>query len=247
MTSGAGELQGRLASDLIVLQQNLERPGLWASAGRLLAVYGKTTAAADEAIRWYRLAAVAADRSEQDDTRVWVRARAALALAYEAAALPIAEDFAEQAIAISGGRPSLGLLNALVARAHVHGARGRLASAMRADDEARRVFDLVGSAEQISDFAVPEWRMGVFRSMLYARLGHPRAIEAQDTVDRTRPKELVRFGTHVELHRALMLARAGDRAEGIAQARKAMAALPPERHSLSLRLMLAEVERARPI
>jgi hypothetical protein len=174
---------------------------------------------------------------------VWVRARAALALAYEGAALEVAENFADQAIALAAGRPSLGLLNALMARAHVYGARGQLVPAMRADDAARRIFDVVGSAEQVSDFAVPEWRMATFRSMLYARLGHPRAVEAQDTADRARPAELPRFATHIELHRALMLSRSGDRDQGIAYARRAMAALPPERHSLSLRLMLAEVER----
>lgn len=246
MIDGAAEVQRVLAGDLVVIQQQLEQPRLWAAAARMVAVYGKTTSDAAEAIGWYRLAAVLADRSEDDDTRVWVRARAAIALAYEGAASPVAQDFADQAVALAAGRPSLGLLNAHMARAHVHGSRGDLASAIRADDAARRVFDRVASDELVSDFAVPEWRMATFRSMLYARLGHPRGVEAQETADRTRPATLPRFATHIELHRGLALVRAGDRTEGIALARRAMAALPPERHSLSLRLMLAEVERAKP-
>jgi hypothetical protein len=52
-------------------------------------------------------------------------------------------------------------------------------------EEALRVFDLVGSAEQISDFAVPEWRLHTFASMLWSRLGdEPRAVAA-----RTQPTE----------------------------------------------------------
>jgi hypothetical protein len=244
MVDGAATVQQRLAGDLVVIQQQLEKPGLWAAAARMLAVYGKTTADAPTAIQWYHTAALAADRSGDDDTRVWVRGRAALALAYEAAALPVASDLADQALAIADGRPSLGLLNALMARAHVLGARGESKAAMRADDAGRRVFDLVGSAEQVSDFAIPEWRMETFRSMLYARLGHPRGLTAQEAADRTRPATLPRFATHIELHRGLMMVRSGDPSEGVAYARRAMDALPPERHSLSLRLMLAEVERA---
>jgi hypothetical protein len=40
-----------------------------------------------------------------------------------------------------------------------------------------------------------------------------------------------------------MLVRSGDVATGVDHARTALAALPPERHSLSLRMMLDEVER----
>ena len=123
MEVGAGELQSRLAGDLVVLQQHLERPQLWAAAARLMTVYGKTLPSNDGrkgAITWYRMAAVAADRSGDPAARVWVRGRAALALAYEGAALPFARDVADQALALDE-RPSLGRLNALVAKAHVAG------------------------------------------------------------------------------------------------------------------------------
>ena len=39
-----------------------------------------------------------------------------------------------------------------------------------------------------------------------------------------------------------MLARAGDRTGGIATARSALDALPPEKHSLTLRMLMSEVE-----
>lgn len=243
MQVGASELQTRLAGDLVVVQQHLGTPVMWGVAARMLTTYGKTTGEADEAVRWYRLAAVAADRSGDTDLRVWVRGRAALALGYEGARLPVAHDLAEQAIALSD-QASLGRLNALMARAHVAGIRGDRASALRDLDQARRVFDRAGSHEQISDFAVPEWRMATFTSMLLSRLGDPRAVEAQDAADATRPATLPRFATHIEMHRGLMMAKAGDRAGGVTYAREALSALPPERHSQSLRLMLAEVERA---
>ena len=247
MEVGAGELQSRLAGDLVVLQQHLERPQLWAAAARLMTVYGKTLPSNDGrkgAITWYRMAAVAADRSGDPAARVWVRGRAALALAYEGAALPFARDVADQALALDE-RPSLGRLNALVAKAHVAGFAGDRGTAVPILDEARRVFDVVGSSEQISDFAVPEWRFHTFVSMLLSRLGDPRAVDEQEAADRTRPATLPRFATHIELHRGLMMAKAGDVAGGIGYARSALAKLPPERHSLSLRLMTAEIERVK--
>jgi hypothetical protein len=244
MTVGAEALRTRLGTDLLALQQHLETPAMWGNAARMLTTYGKTTPDSREAVQWYRLAAMLADRSGDIDTMVWVRSRAALALAYEGAEVPIAANLAEHALALSE-RPTLGRLNALVARAHVAAARGDEAGAIRADDEARRVFDRVASPEQISDFAVPEWRMATFRSMLYARLGHvKRGEEAQATADQTRPPTLPRFATHIELHRALMLVRARSVADGVGAARAAMARLPVERQSLSLRLMLAEIEAA---
>ncbi|MFV2019842.1 helix-turn-helix domain-containing protein [Micromonospora sp. LOL_023] len=242
MSVGAGELQERLASDLVVLQQQLGTPTMWGLAARFLSVYGKTTGEAREAIRWYRMAAVAADRSGDTTVRVWVRGRAALALGYEGAALAVAQDLADQALTLTE-RPSLGRLNALMAKAQMAGVRGERAAALAHLDTARRVFDQIGSTELISDFAVPEWRMATFTSMLLARLGDPSAIDAQEWSDRTRPASLARFATHIEMHRGLMLVRFGDQAEGIRYARSALAKLPTAKHSQSLRLMLREVER----
>jgi hypothetical protein len=245
MAVGAGQLQNRLAGDLIELQQQVDTPRMWAAAARLLAVYGKTTGEPREAIRWYRLAVESADRSEDLAIRVWVRGRAAIALAYEGAALGVARQLADQAVQLSD-KPSIGRLNALMARAHVAAGRRDLAGAIKADEAARRVFEVVASpAAEISDFAVPPWRMATFRSMLWARLGDVRrGEEAQGDADDGRPAELVRFATHIELHRGLMMAHAGDGPGGLEHAQRAMNALPPERRSQTLGLVMAEVERA---
>ncbi|MFD6565416.1 helix-turn-helix domain-containing protein [Micromonospora profundi] len=245
MEIGADALQTRLAGDLVIMQQHLDTPAMWANAARALVTYGKTTRTASEAIGWYDIARIAADRSDDLSVRVWVRGRAAIALAYEGAALPTARRYADEAVGISD-RPSLGMLNALMARAHIAAGRGDIGGAVAADMEARRVFDKVASPDgEISDSAVPPWRMATFRSMLYARLGMLREGErAQFEADRWRPVALTRFATHIELHRALMMAHSGDRAGGLSYARRAWSALPPERRSQTLGLVLREVERA---
>ncbi|GAA1821302.1 helix-turn-helix transcriptional regulator [Planosporangium flavigriseum] len=242
MTCGADMLQQQLAADLVVLQQHLDAPELWECAARLLTTFGKTTGDTDEAVSWYRLAALAADRSEMVGVRAWVRGRAALALAYEGARLATATELADQALAIDD-KPSVGRLTALVARAQAAAVHGDRTNALRLLDDARRVFDVAGSHDRISDFTVPEWRFHTFASMLLSRLGDPTAVAEQDAADRTRPPELIRFATHIELHRGLMLAKAGDLNVGKAYARAALNRLPIDKRSQSLRLMLAEVDQ----
>lgn len=241
MQVGADDLRKRLTADLLTLRGTMDNPQLWGVSARLLTVYGKTIKGAKAASEWYRIGAKAADRSELEPIRVWVRGRSALALAYEGAGLRTAETLAAQALAISD-KPSLGRLNALVALAHVAGVRGDERTALKALEQADRVFQRAGSHEQVSDFAVPEWRYWTFVSMLLSRLGHDGAVEAQEAADRTRPATLPRFATHIELHRGLYLARQGAVSEGIDYGRAALDRLPPEKHSLSLKLMMSEIE-----
>ena len=245
MTAGAAEVQRRLAADLVVLQQQLDSPVMWDVASRLMVLYGKTFPGSDgaRAAHWYRMAAEAADRGGDPRTRVWVRGRAAIALGYEGAALPVARMFADQALALDPS-PSLGRLNAVMGKAHAAALSGDGQAARELLAQGRRVFDAAGSGDgEESDYAVPWWRMNVFTSLLAARLGdEPLAIRAQDAAAASLPSSMPRFATHLELHRGLMLARAGDQAGGAAYSRAAMAALPPEKHSLTLRMLVAEIE-----
>lgn len=246
MSVGAGDMQARIASDLIRLRPRLDDPRLCSVAARLLTVQGKTMPSADGdragAIRWYRLGIATADRSGDAEVRAWTRGRSALALAYERTELSVARRLADDALAISA-RPSGGRLNALLALAHVQGLLGDRGGATATMDDARRTFDAVGEQDEISDFTIPAWRFAIHESMLYSRLGDERrAVAAQDATDRARPDSLPRFGTHVELHRGLMMARSGDRPGGVDHARRALDRLPPDKHSLSLRLMMAEIE-----
>ncbi|GAB2794745.1 helix-turn-helix domain-containing protein [Streptomyces daliensis] len=245
MSMGAADIRRRLTSDLVLLQRQADRPELWGIAAKLMTLYAKTFPGSDgvKAVSWYRMAARAADRSEDTDTRVWVRGRAAIALGYEGAALRVADQLAAEALALDD-RPSLGRLNAVMGRAHVAAIRGDRRTAVALADEGHRIHDRVGSHEQASDYAVPHWRRNVDLSMLLARLGEERgAVEAQEVARRELPPELPRFATHLEMHRGLMMARAGDQAGGARYARAALDKLPPEKHSLSLRMLLDEIQR----
>ncbi len=244
MSLGAADIQRRISGELVVVQQQLDTPRLWSVASRLMTLYAKTFPGSDgtKAVNWYRLAAQAADQSGDDQARVWVRGRAAIALGYEGASLGVADPFADQAMAISD-KPSLGLLNAIMGKAHAAALRGDYGTARNLMDQGRRVFDSAGSYEQTSDYAVPWWRMNVFTSLLAARLGdETTAVDAQEAARRELPGSLPRFATHLEMHRGLMLARSGDRTGGVKYARAALDALPPEKHSLTLRLLMSEVE-----
>ncbi|MGW2206020.1 helix-turn-helix domain-containing protein [Streptomyces sp. NPDC001774] len=246
MSMGAADIQRRVSGELVVVQQQLDTPRLWTVAGRLMTLYAKTFPGSDgtKAVQWYRMAAEAADASADNDTRVWVRGRAAIALGYEGASLGIADMLADQAMGISS-KPSLGRLNAVMGKAHAAALRGDKASAACLADEGRRIFDRIGSYEQTSDYAVPWWRMNVFLSLLLARLGDEKgAVAAQEEARKELPASLPRFATHLELHRGLMMARAGDKAGGLAYAEAAMSALPPEKHSLTLRMLMGEIDQS---
>lgn len=246
MSLGAADIQRRVSRELLVVQQQLDTPRLWSVASRLMTLYAKTFPGSDgvKAVNWYRLAAEAADQSGDNDARVWVRGRAAIALGYEGAALGVANMLADQAMAISE-KPSLGLLNAIMGKAHAAAIRGDDKTARALMEEGRRIFDRAGSYAQTSDYAVPWWRMNVFVSLLAARLGdETTAVEAQEAARRELPDSLPRFATHLEMHRGLMLARSGDKQGGAKYARAALDSLPPEKHSLTLRLLMAEVEQS---
>ncbi|MFJ8310883.1 MULTISPECIES: helix-turn-helix domain-containing protein [unclassified Streptomyces] len=246
MSMGAADIQRRVAGELVVVQQQLDTPHLWSVAARLMTLYAKTFPGGDgsKAANWYRMAAESADRSGDEQTRVWVRGRAAIALGYEGASLGLADAFAEQAMAVSE-TPSLGLLNAVMGKAHAAALRGDRRAAFALAEKGRRIFDSAASYEQTSDYAVPYWRMSVFLSLLLARLGDERgAIEAQDAARKNLPASLPRFATHLEMHRGLMLVKAGDRAGGARYAQDALSALPREKHSLTLRMLMEEIEQA---
>jgi transcriptional regulator with XRE-family HTH domain len=249
MLAGAGERQARLAADLARLQNRLDHPVLVAVAAKLLVSYGMTMQGAangekEEAVRWYLLAVRAADRSGDAETRAWVRGRAAHTLADVGSDLPVARSLAEQALTLSE-KPTPGRLHGLLALAHAKAFTGDHGGALTTLGDARRTFDVVGSDEQISDFAVPEWRMATFASLVLSRLGEERlAVDAQETADLTRPTSLPRHAAHIELHRALMMSRSGDREGGVLYARRALEGLPPEQYGEGLRRLMAEIKSA---
>ncbi|MFI1436337.1 helix-turn-helix domain-containing protein [Streptomyces lydicus] len=244
MSMGAGDIQRRVAGELVTVQQQLDTSRLWSVAARLATLYAKTFPGSDgtKAVSWYRMAAEMADRSGDEHTRVWVRGRAAIALGYEGASLGVADMLAEQALQISD-KPSQGRLNAIMGAAHAAALRGDHDRAHKLATDGRRMFDRAASYEQTSDYAVPWWRMNVFLSLLLARLGDEKgAVEAQEAARRELPSTLPRFATHLEMHRGLMLTRSGDKVGGVSYAQAALDRLPPEKHSLTLRMLMDEIK-----
>ncbi|MEV7562691.1 hypothetical protein [Streptomyces sp. NPDC089795] len=130
-----------------------------------------------------------------------VRGRAALVLGYEDAALPIAGMYADQAIALSNNRPSLGRLNAVFGKAHAAALRGDHTTARQLLAGGRRIFDRAGSHEQSSDYAVPHWRVNVSRSCSPPawRRGHRRGRPG--CRGRGAPASLPWVAIHLHMHR----------------------------------------------
>lgn len=245
MSLGTAEVQRQLSHDLITVQSQLDKPNVWASASRLLTLYGKTFAdVPGKAAEWYRTAVASADESGNTTARVWARAHSAMTLAYWGTALSEADTLADQALALSE-RPTLGRLNACLAKANVAALRDDAAGALKWLNQATDVLDVVGSDDPLSDYEMPEWRMAGASSLILSRIGDERrATEAQNTVFRTLPKSLPRFATHVDLHRGLLLVKSGDRQGGLSYARNALSKLPAGRHSATLRVMMNEIKHA---
>ncbi|MBF6221375.1 helix-turn-helix transcriptional regulator [Nocardia abscessus] len=247
MTVGAAEMQSRIAADLIVLRPQLLSRQMWAIAARLMVLHGaplSDVADGQATARWYRAAVTAADRSDDTATQVWVRGRSALNMAHPTAALSACEELAAAGSQISQAS-TVGRLMSLISLANVHALNGDESAARTALDDAQRVFDSVGTTDDVSDWAMPEWRMNVDISLVLARLGDQTADRAQQEAERTMPGRFARYATHLEMHRGLALAKSGDRTEGVAHARRALNDLSVDRHSVALRRLVAEVAACR--
>jgi hypothetical protein len=246
MSLGTADVQRQLARDLIAVQNQLDKANVWATASRLLTLYGKTFAdVPSKAADWYRTAIASADESGDLAARVWARAHSALTLAYWGTSLPESDTMADEALALSD-RPTLARLNACLAKANAAALRDDKTAALKWLGQGTNVFDVVSSNDPLSDYEMPEWRMATISSLVLSRIGDERrATEAQDAASRTLPKSLPRFATHLELHRGLMLAKSGDKQGGMSYARAALDKLPAGRHSATLRAMMGEIKHAR--
>ncbi|MFD0631810.1 XRE family transcriptional regulator [Catenulispora yoronensis] len=245
MSLGTADVQRQLACDLIAVQSQLANPNVWATASRLVTLYGKTFAdVPSKAADWYRTAVASADESGDLPARVWARAHSALTLAYWGTSLDEADAMADQALELSD-RSTLGRLNACLAKAHIAALRDDKTAALNWLGQGTNIFDVVSSDDPLSDYAMPEWRMATISSLVLSRIGDERrAAEVQDVASRVLPESLPRFATHLELHRGLLLAKTGDKQGGVAYARAALDKLPAGRHSATLRAMMGEIKHA---
>ena len=204
-------------------------------AAKLATVFGMTVASTGDpvgALRWYRTATGLADESDDTATRVWVRGRGALTMGYEGADRGRVIALAEEAVALSA-KPSAGLLEAQVALAQAQAAVGLGAEAQRSLDAALDMFPDVETSGAPTIYAMPAWRMAMSASLVYCRLGDARrATRAQELSTELRPPGLIRFETHIEMHRAIL-------ERDVGHARNVLAAVPSGHVSLPV-LKLAE-------
>jgi hypothetical protein len=243
MREGALGIRDRLVVDLVAIQRHLPEPWGWSTAAVLATLYAKTLPSSDHgtAVQWYRRAAGFADRSRDDHARVWVRGRAAVALAYDGSGIAAADQLAQEALAISTA-PSTGRLTALLGAAHVAALRGDNDAGRRLWEDASRVLDRVGVNDAVTDYAVPYWRHAIWVSGAAARAGDVRAASAaQEDARAAIPAGYDRFRTHLDMHHGLMLARAGKMRDGVEHVTAALNALPATQRSLTLRRLAAEV------
>lgn len=243
MRDGAPGIRDRLVVDMLGIQQHLTTSWAWSTAAILAVLYAKTLPFGDHdtAVGWYQRSAALADRSGDDPTRVWVRGRAAVALAYEGSDIAVADTLAQQALAISSA-PSTGRLTALLGAAHVAARRGDADTAGRLREDAARVFDRIGVDDTVTDYTVPYWRHSIWVSGAAARTGDQRAATAaQESARAAIPAGYDRFHAHLDMHHGLMLAKAGDKRAGVGHATAALNALPAPQRSATLRRLAAEV------
>lgn len=247
MTVPAARMLDQLAGDLLILDQHLGRDdhaALRATAARLAVVYGMAQAAAGDpraAVRWYRTARVAADASGDHTVRVWSRGRGAYTRHYEGGPAGEVLALAGDAITLADGRPSLGLLEAYLAQSHAHAQLGAVDEAVRAVDDAYRVFGRLPADDTATVYAMPAWRLAMAASLTYSRAALvPAADRARDEARALQPAELTRWHAHLGMHRAILLAKLGDR-EAVEEAVRTLQAIPPEERTHTLILLAHEV------
>ncbi|WP_017599181.1 hypothetical protein, partial [Nocardiopsis lucentensis] len=246
MRQGVAGIRDRLTVDMVAIQQSLAEPQAWATAAVLAVFFAKTMPLGDHAtaVQWYRRSAALADRSEDVQTRVWVRGRASLAIAYDRSDVDTADLLATQALALDE-TPTVGRLSAQLAASHVAAVRGDAQAAADHLDDARRTFDAAGVDEAATDFNMPWWRFKIFTSGAASRTGDERAaLAAQEEAERTIPVGHDRYQTHLDMHRGLLLAKAGDRRGGTSHATTALNKLPAPQRSVTLRRLAEEVRAA---
>jgi transcriptional regulator with XRE-family HTH domain len=229
-------LQRRLEGDLLVLRHtlaNAESAAVILVAPRLMAVHGMLSANlgdVDNAIRWYRAARLAADRTGDSHLRQWVRGREAFRRGYEGArpaeVLAITSDVDD--------------IEAYLATAQAYARLSENRRAILSLNSARQSQDAAASADENypSIYTMPEWRMALSSAYVYALMGDPVACDKElESVDP--PSEVRRWESQLEMQRAVAHTRSGDIREGRDIATKALHATPKQERSI----VLAEMHR----
>ncbi|MGH3867973.1 MAG: hypothetical protein ACRDQ4_17980 [Pseudonocardiaceae bacterium] len=185
-----------------------------------------------EARRWWRTARLAADRSADPYTMLWVRGREVVRAGYERRPVPAILQLASATEARLDGVPSEALPEFVSGKAQTLALAGRHAEAEQALCQLR---ELPVSSRQDSIFDYAEENLRRTESFVYSHAGDfTKAGRAQETALTLYPDDNLRGRAEIGMEQALCLVRMGDTAEGT-------------RHALGTITNLPVTHRIRPI
>ncbi|WP_067471571.1 helix-turn-helix domain-containing protein [Actinomadura hibisca] len=249
LTTPPGELLSDLATDLVGLQQELQRTSaehqrrrLCVPAGKLTALMAMTVSTLGQprqARNWWKTARHTADASGDRDLRVWVRGYEAMSALYAGRPHATVLRLADEAIVIAGKTPGAAVLEAMAGRAQVLALAGQ-----RAEAEATinamgdRFASLPGSdpEDRLSTTAWPETALHHTAAFTFSHGGNTaRAEAAQEHALALYPAGMRRQRAQVALLRAVTLIQQGEITAAVVLAGDTVGSLAVEQRTTTIR------------
>lgn len=198
-------------------------------AGALLAAFTAHTAAnlgeLIEAHRWWRTARLAADRSADPYTIVWVRGREIVHAGYEQRPVHAILQLVSEAETRLDGVPPEALPELFSGKAQTLALAGRHTEAEQAMRQLREL--PISSPHRDSLFDWAEENVRFTESFAYSHAGNfTKAERAQETALALYRNDNLRSPAQIELQRALCLVRMGNIAQGTRHAQETITNLP---------------------
>ncbi|MFC9976174.1 hypothetical protein ACFVH6_35300 [Spirillospora sp. NPDC127200] len=248
LTTPPGELLPDLATDLVGLQQELQRTSaehqrrLCVPAGKLTALMAMTVSTLGQprqARNWWKTARHTADASGDRDLRVWVRGYEAMSALYAGRPHVTVLRLADEAIVIAGDTPGAAALEAMASRAQVLALAGQgLEAEATINAMGDRFASLSGSdpEDRLSTTAWPETALHHTAAFAFSHSGNiARAEAAQERAMALYPAGMRRQRAQVALLRAVTLIQRGEISAAVALAGDTVGSLEAEQRTTTIR------------
>lgn len=181
---------------------------------------------AHDAMRWWRTAKTAADRSRDSYSALWVRSRE-IVRAMESRPVPTILRMIEDAEGISDSAPPEASLELIAGKAQTLALAGRERDAFHALGQLEERFGELQTGYSGSVLSWGQERLHNTESFIYSRLGYLTKTEAARTDGRALyDMTNVRWPAGLELNLAFCLVRNGDVTEGLNHAQALIVSLP---------------------
>jgi transcriptional regulator with XRE-family HTH domain len=225
-----------LAAAFDVDEHELFNPAPKTPAGQMAALTAITLANLGEprtARRWWRTAARSADQSGDQSLASLVRGRHAVFSLYESRPTLSIIATADEAIEVGHNVPCAGVVSGYAAKAQAFAQLGQYGEAVDTMNDLMAVFECLPddvSGDRSSQWGWSAQRLHHVASHVYSFAGDVvRADAAHDSALSFYPAENYQGRSHIELHRATCLIRAGEVDEGARHAVRILEGLPVER------------------